>query len=82
MSYVRLGIDYEHPARTWWESGGQELWEGIAGDPDATSVVIDSALADSWWAEAARIPGWDAGPDYAPHPIQRADLDPEELDLA
>ena len=35
---VRLKIDFEHPSRVWWESGGQELWEGAAEGFDATQV--------------------------------------------
>ncbi len=75
---VRLGIDYENPSRRWWESGGQELWEGLAEAPDAPSVVVDAPIADSWLVEAARIDGWADGPDYAPHPIQRSDVDADE----
>ncbi len=76
---VRLSVDFEHPSRTWWESGGQELWDGIAEDLDGSSVVLDDSVAESWLAEARKIPGWDGGPDYAPHPIVvRAVADDEE----
>lgn len=77
---VRLAIDFENPARRWWEGGGRDLWEGIAEAPDAPSVVVDEALADSWLAEAAQIPGWDDGPEYAPHPVARREFDPEEIE--
>ncbi len=76
---VRLGIDYENGSDLWWESGGRELWEGIAEAPDAAHVVVDESIAESWLAEAASIPGWADGPDYAPHPVIRSEVDPDEL---
>jgi hypothetical protein len=71
---VRLSVDYENPAPTWWASGGRELWEGITEGFGESSVVLDESVADSWLAEARRIPGWFGGPEYAPHPIQAATL--------
>lgn len=68
---MRLAIDYEHPSRRWWESGGQELWDGIREDVDGgADLVLDESLARSWLEEAARIPGWEDGPEYAPHPVR------------
>ena len=76
---VRLAIDFEHPARgDWWENGGRELWEGAVEGFDTNAVVLEEPLARSWLAEAARIPGWDAGPDYAPHPIRLEPVDEDE----
>ena len=66
---LRLSIDFECPAPTWWEKGGRELWESIAEGFDGSSVVLDDPLAESWLARAREIPGWNGGPDYAPHPI-------------
>ena len=40
---VRLGIDYENGSDLWWESGGRDLWEGIAESPDAAHVVVDES---------------------------------------
>jgi hypothetical protein len=78
---VKLSIDYEFPSRTWWESGGQELWDAITEAFDPNRVVLDDALAESWLADARKIPGWDAGPEYAPHPVAAVTLadDDEEL---
>lgn len=76
--FVKLSIDFENPARLWWKSGGAELWEGITGDADASSVVIEESLANSWLAEAEKLSGWSDGPDYAPHPVNRGDVDPDE----
>ena len=75
---VRLAVDFENPAEDWWENGGRDLWEGIAEAADAPSVVLDAALAESWLVEAARLPGWEGGPDYAPHPIVLREFDPDE----
>ena len=74
---VKLAIDYEFASRTWWENGGQALWDAIA--EGGGSVVLDAAVAESWLAEARQIPGWDDGHEYAPHPI--AASEPEEEDL-
>lgn len=76
--FVKLSIDFENPARVWWKSGGIELWEGITGDADANSVVIEESLANSWITEAEKLPGWFDGPDYAPNPVNRGDVDPDE----
>ncbi len=75
---VRLGIDYENPATLWWEAGGRELWEGIAEDPDASSVVVEESIARSWLTEAGAVPGWNEGPEYAPHPICLTNVDEDE----
>jgi len=77
---VKLSIDFEHPSRVWWEAGGQALWDALTGGFEETSVVVDDDVAASWLAEAARLPGWDGGPDFAPHPIAAqtlADDDPD-----
>ena len=41
-------------------------------------MLIDENLANSWLEEAKRIPGWDEGPEYAPHPIRSETVDPED----
>jgi hypothetical protein len=75
---LRLAVDFEHPSRAWWENGGQELWDGITEGFEESKVVLDDDLAASWLAEARRIPGWDDGPEYAPHPVTVAPVDPDE----
>ncbi len=72
---VKLRIDFECPSRLWWESGGQELWDGITEGFDGSSVIVDESVAESWIAEAERLPGWDEGHAYAPHPVHVAALD-------
>lgn len=69
---VRLAIDYENDAPAWWNGGGRELWESIAEDADASSVVVEESIARSWLDQAAALPGWDAGPEYAPHPVAQS----------
>jgi hypothetical protein len=75
---TRLAIDYENPARTWWESGGQELWDSLL-DPGENSVVLDDDVARSWLKEASQIPGWSEGPEYAPHPIVSGEADEGDM---
>jgi hypothetical protein len=77
---TKLGIDFENMDRTWWEAGGAELWEGITGDRDAGSIVVDDDLAASWLNSAAAVPGWATGPEYAPHPIRASSLSEDDPD--
>ncbi len=78
MAVVRLSIDFENSASHWWSSGGRDLWASICQDFDDNSVVFDAELAKSWLAQAARIPGWDDGPEYAPHPIAVTPVEDDE----
>lgn len=66
---VRLKIDFEFSSRTWWENGGQTMWDGITEGFNENSVVLDEDIALSWFAKAGLIDGWDEGGKYAPHPI-------------
>jgi len=75
---IRLAIDFENDSRLWWESGGQDLWDAIREGFDGGSVVLEASLAESWLAEAARLPGWSDGPEHAPHPIRAARLAEDE----
>ncbi len=77
---TKLGIDFENTDRTWWNAGGADLWEGITGDRDAGSIVVDDDLAASWLNSAAKIPGWATGPEYAPHPIRSSSLSEDDPD--
>lgn len=77
---MRLRIDFENTAQTWWESGGRELWESLLEGFEENQVVVDASIARSWLAEAARIDGWDDGPEYAPHPVRVEEVaDDEEV---
>jgi len=75
---VRLAIDFENPAPQWWASGGQDLWEALVESFDGNDVVVDRSLADSWLAQAAGLPGWQGGPEWAPHPICIKPIDEDE----
>ena len=79
MGLVKLAIDFEFSDREWWDEGGQELWDAV-NDGDGV-VVLDRAVADSWLAQAATLPGWDAGPEHAPHPIALSEVDDEQAAL-
>ena len=78
---VKLAIDYEFTSRTWWESGGQELWDAVCESFDGGGVVIDDSLASSWLAQASQIEGWHDGSEYAPHPVRSESLEEDDPDL-
>ena len=75
---IRLAIDFENRAEAWWEAGGRQLWESIVEGFDNHDVVLEESLARSWLVEAEKIPGWNEGPDYAPHPIVLKPVDEDE----
>ncbi len=79
MTMVRLAIDFENPAPEWWERGGHELWESIVEGFDNNDVVLDDSLAQSWLEQAALLPGWHGGPEYAPHPVRLQEIDEDEI---
>ena len=75
---VRLAIDFENTAKSWWENGGRDLWQSIVEGFDNNDVVLEESLAHSWLEEAARIDGWNDGREYAPHPICLKPIDEDE----
>lgn len=75
---IRLAIDFENSSPQWWDGGGRELWEGLVEAFDGNDVIVEQSIADSWLSEAARISGWEGGPDYAPHPICVKAVDEDE----
>jgi hypothetical protein len=79
---IRLSVDFEFPSREWWDAGGSELWDGLAEGFDGSSLLVDDDLAASWLAQAQAIPGWSAGPDYAPHPVRATPVDEDDEELA
>jgi hypothetical protein len=76
---MKLVIDFEHTSRRWWDAGGKALWDAITDEPGAGKVVVDEDLAASWIAQAEAIPGWNDGPEYAPHPIALVHADEDDL---
>ena len=78
MSMVKLAIDFENTSRTWWDEGGRDLWEGMLEGFDNNSVLLERSIAESWVAEAAKLPGWEGGADYSPHPIRIVEVDEDE----
>lgn len=76
---IKLAIDHEFASRTWWESGGQRLWDAISDG--LGSVVLEDDIARSWLEQASRLPGWDDGPEYAPHPITSGAVGEDDPDL-
>ena len=75
---VRLGVDYENRAALWWDSGGRDLWESLLEGFDNNEVILDEPVAESVLARCAEIPGWNDGPEYAPHPICVKPIDEDE----
>jgi hypothetical protein len=78
---VRLSIDFEFSPRDWWANGGQDLWEALAEAFDGAHVVVEENLANSWLEQARAIPGWDLGPEYAPHPVRLSELNEDDEEL-
>ena len=78
---VKLAIDFEFTSRTWWENGGQELWDAICESFDGSGVLVDDSLAASWIAQAEQIEGWDEGTEYAPHPVRGAAVEDDDPEL-
>jgi len=70
MTMVKLAIDFENSSSLWWESGGRDLWEGVAEGFDNNEVLLESSIADSWLVAAAVLPGWSDGPEFAPNPVR------------
>ncbi len=75
---VRLAIDFESPSPKWWDGGGRDLWDAILEGFDNNSVVVDRGIAESWLAEAAKLPGWNDGSEYSPHPIRIDEINEDE----
>jgi hypothetical protein len=78
VALVRLSVDYEFASRDWWEKGGQELWDAIS---DGGAALLEEDVAASWLSQASALPGWDAGTEYAPHPIAHAPIADEDAAL-
>jgi hypothetical protein len=74
---VKLAIDFENPARLWWQSGGRELWESLLESFDNSSVVVEESTARSCWPRPSDS-GWKDGPEYAPSPILLKPIDEDE----
>jgi hypothetical protein len=41
-------------------------------------VLLERSIAESWLVEAARLSGWEGGPDHSPHPIRLIEVDEDE----
>jgi hypothetical protein len=78
VEMVRLAIDFENPSPEWWDSGGRDLWDALLEGFDNNDALVDRSIADSWLAEAAKLPGWHGGPEFSPHPICIKEIDEDE----
>ncbi|MCH7866440.1 MAG: MGMT family protein [Myxococcales bacterium] len=79
MSMIKLAIDFDCPSPSWWDDGGRDLWESILEGFDNNDVLLDKSIAESWLSTAAAVPGWDDGPEHAPHPIRLKEIDEDEF---
>ncbi len=64
---LEFSVDYENSADEWWGNGGEDHWFNLAGGDE--DVSVEPYVATDWVAAAMKIPGWGAGPEYAPFPI-------------
>ena len=78
MAMVRLAIDFDNPGKEWWENGGQDYWDALIEGFDNNDVLLEQSIADSWLSQAASLPGWNGGPEHAPHPIRIKQIDEDE----
>lgn len=78
MTMVKLAVDFENSASLWWESGGRDLWESVAEGFDNNEVLLERSIAESWLVAAAELPGWEGGPEFAPHPVRIKQVDEDE----
>jgi len=75
---IKLTIDFECPAREWWDGGGKDLWESVAEGFDNNHVLLDESIAQSVIAQASQFEGWDSGHEHAPHPLRLEEVDEDE----
>ena len=78
---VRLSIDYEFASRTWWENGGEELWDALREGFDAGGMMLEAHFAQSWLEQARAIEGWAEGSEHAPHPICISSVEDDDPEL-
>lgn len=61
MAQIKIKINYENNAETWWQNGGSDLFDSypaVESDPD--EIYLDNPEA---FLERARlIPGWEESP--------------------
>lgn len=73
MKQVRIAIDFENNAETWWDAARadgtcMESARAIVHG-SASAVVVPENVAKAFRAWGATFPGWSDGPSYAPHPF-------------
>ena len=69
---IRVMIDEQNDADTWWKSGGRELWDKYEHTRDKYNFLnLDEETAAAFFKEAELIPGWDdpEAPPWAPYPL-------------
>jgi len=73
-------VDYENNAETWWDAF-QDTYPTLSeSDPEVCDLcrqlerngsveVCDPQAIERLDAFLTSLPGWDGGPEYAPHPF-------------
>lgn len=73
-----VGTDWENGDEDWWDAANTAtnapaVWQAAAS-ADPIVVTADEAEQIIAWAET--LPGWDEGPEFAPHPLVVYQYDP------
>lgn len=74
-----IAVDYKNSAERWWDAARNcialplSIGDLIVGDKDEVTLSEEDAAAALAWARS--LPGWDGGPEYAPHPLTVHDTD-------
>lgn len=69
----RIAVDFENSAEAWWDAArsadGRPAAMNVLLYTNETDVTVsdDAALDLIAWAES--LPGWNDGPEHAPHPL-------------
>lgn len=74
METNTIAVDYENNSDAWWQAARAASDAPAAirpllavGGADSVEVAADELPALLAWCAA--LPGWDGGPEHAPHPV-------------
>jgi hypothetical protein len=62
---ITVRVDDENNAEAWWDA----LSETMPGLASALRVCGEVTVDVATWGRLTALPGWDGGPEYAPHPL-------------
>lgn len=72
-----IEVDYEHNAEAWWEAARElaaakpaSVFARLLRELESNDAVkCDDGEARAFEDAASRLPEWNTGPKYAPHPV-------------